>query len=383
MASIFYPSPPSAVSATDEAAQGVWIEGPELFSADFEAEWDRLAHKASSPNPFFESWFLKPSLDRLSRDRSLRVFAVRQGDNLLGLLPIARALDYYGKPLPHCASWRHNNAFCAMPLVARGAERAFWERLLNDLDQQALGAAFLHLPLLDRDTTLFRALEELCAAQDRPIARVAEHTRAMLRAENSSADYLANATSAKKRKEWRRQRKRLSESGKLTVERWRDARALGPWIDEFLALERAGWKGRSGSALASDPSLAGLFRDALEGAAQRGRLERLALRLDGRAIAMLVNFHTPPAAYSFKTAFDENLAPFSPGVLLQLENLALADDPDIDWCDSCAAQGHPMIERIWREKRRMVSCNVAIGGQLRRALFRQLMKFETRKGATP
>jgi len=363
--------------------RGVWLDETELFSADFEAEWDRLARNASSPNPFFESWFLKPSIDRLGHGRSLRVFAFREGGELMGLLPIARALDYYGKPLPHCAGWRHDNAFCAMPLVARGAERGFWERLLHDLDDQALGAAFLHLPLLDRDTPLFRALEELCAAQDRAIARVAEHTRAMLRADCSSAEYLARATSAKKRKEWRRQRKRLSESGQLTVERWRDARALDPWIDEFLALEQAGWKGRNGSALSSDPSLAGLFRDALEGAAQRGRLERLCLRLDGRAIAMLVNFYTPPAAYSFKTAFDETCAQYSPGVLLQLENLALADDPDIDWCDSCAAEGHPMIERIWREKRRMVSCNIAIGGHLRRALFRQLMKFETRKGATP
>jgi len=383
MASIFYPSPPSDLPNSNKGARGVWLDGPQLFSADFEAAWDRLALEASSPNPFFESWYLKPSRDRLGRDRSLRVFALRQGNDLLGLLPIARCLDYYGKPLPHCAGWRHDNAFCAMPLVARGAEHDFWERLLDDLDQQALGAAFLHLPLLDRDTQLFRALEELCAAQNRPIACVAEHARAMLRAECSSAQYLANATSAKKRKEWRRQRKRLSESGKLTVERWRDARALTPWIDEFLALEQAGWKGRNGSALASDPALAGLFRDALEGAAQRGRLERLCLRLDGRAIAMLVNFHTPPATYSFKTAFDEHLAQYSPGVLLQLENLALADDPDIDWCDSCAAQGHPMIERIWREKRRMASCNVAIGGQLRRALFRQLMKFETRKGTTP
>ncbi|MEE4337688.1 MULTISPECIES: hypothetical protein [Erythrobacter] len=34
----------------------------------------------------------------------------------------------------------------------------------------------------------------------------------------------------------------------------------GPWIEQFLDLERAGWKGRGGSALACERSNADLFR---------------------------------------------------------------------------------------------------------------------------
>lgn len=69
-------------------------------------------------------------------------------------------------------------------------------------------------------------------------------------------------------------------------------------------------------------------------------------------------------------------------MLLQLENLALLDRPDIDWTDSCAAEGHPMIERLWRDRRRMVSRNIAIGGMARRALFRVLMAYENRPRKT-
>jgi hypothetical protein len=107
-------------------------------------------------------------------------------------------------------------------------------------------------------------------------------------------------------------------------------------------------------------------------------LERLALKLDGKAIAMLATFLAPPGAYSFKTTFDEAYARFSPGLLLQLENLDLLTRPGIEWADSCAVEGHSMIERIWREKRRLVSRNIAIGGPLRRAAFRTLMAYETR-----
>jgi len=95
-----------------------------------------------------------------------------------------------------------------------------------------------------------------------------------------------------------------------------------------------------------------------------------------------VNLVTPPGAYSFKTAFDEDYARFSPGMLLQLENLTLIERPDIYWADSCAVEGHPMIERLWRDKRRMVSRNIAIGGPLRRAVFRLLMAYETRTRST-
>jgi hypothetical protein len=150
-------------------------------------------------------------------------------------------------------------------------------------------------------------------------------------------------------------------------------------VDEFLALERRGWKGANGSALDCADETRQLFRGALEGAAKAGKLELLALRLDGRAIAMLVNFITPPGAFSFKTAFDEDYARFSPGVLLQLENLKLLDRGDIAWCDSCAAQDHPMIDSIWSGRRPIGRYSVAIGGRANRAAFAALLAAEKAK----
>src|SRR5262249_15551850 len=151
-----------------------------------------------------------------------------------------------------------------------------------------------------------------------------------------------SALSGKKRKELRRQCARLSELGDVSFERRADARDLDAWIERFLALELAGWKGLAGSALAAEPATAHLFRESLHGAAQRGKLERLTLSLDGEPIAMLATFLTPPGAFSFKTAFDERYARYSPGVLLQRENLAVLDRDDIAWSDSCAAADHPM-----------------------------------------
>jgi CelD/BcsL family acetyltransferase involved in cellulose biosynthesis len=201
----------------------------------------------------------------------------------------------------------------------------------------------------------------------------------MLQSRLSPQAYFETSLSGKKRKELRRQFARLSEEGAIRFQRRHGGEELNQWADDYLALERRGWKGGQGSALACDPANAVFFRNALAGAAANGRLERLAITLDGAPIAMLANFLTPPGAYSFKTAYDERYARFSPGVLLQRENLELLAREDIAWADSCAAADHPMIERIWREKRRIGRVSVAIGGPLRRAAAEALFRAETRR----
>lgn len=350
----------------------------ELAEPAFLAAWQRLAAHAAEPNPFFEPWFLLPSLAQWGAADQIMTKAWFHEGRLAGLLPIIRLSRYYTHPVTHAAGWLHANAFCGVPLVAAGHEDAFWRALLAHFDRTPRRALFLHLPKLPADGPLNTALDRVLAGSTRAHVTVAEENRAFLTGEASAAAYLDAAMSAKKRKELRRQHNRLAEEGALTFERLADEQGIAAWTNEFLCLEAAGWKGEAGSALANAPDTRTLFAAAMQGAAAAGRLERLALRLDGRAIAMLANLVTPPGVYSFKTAYDEDFARFSPGMLLQLENLALLERGDIAWADSCAVEGHPMIERLWRDKRRMVSRNIAIGGPARRALFALLMAYETR-----
>lgn len=345
------------------------------------AEWSELAQSASEPNPFCESWNLLPALGGFVRAGEVELAVLRVDGELCGLMPLARSACYYGYPIPHIGNWSHDNLFVGSPLVRRGCEALFWRELLAWADRHPRGALFLHLDRLAEDGPLFGTLARIAADERREWAVVQREERALLQSDMAPEAYFEAAMSGKKRKELRRQHKRLSEEGTLHFERQADAEGLDGWIEQFLALEAAGWKGRNHSALADDPRTRTWFAQTLRGAATHGRLERLRLSLDGAPIAMLANFIAPPAAFSFKTAFDERFARFSPGVLLQRENLDLLARGDIDWCDSCAAADHPMIERIWREKRAMVRVNLAIGGRLRRTLFRQMLRAETARQA--
>ena len=338
--------------------------------------WDALAGRLSTPNPFFESWYLLPGLARFDPAGHIRIGSLSEPDGLRALVPLQRARRYGRHPVPHLAVWLHANAFLGAPLVAAGLEEVFWEALFDWADRNAGAALFLHTAAMPLGTALAEALVTVGARQGRRVALVHREERALLASTLTPAAYLEQAVAGKKRKEFRRQHARLAEQGALTISRHNDDVGIAVWLEQFLALESRGWKGSAGSALACAAETAGLFREGLTAAAAHGKLERLSLALDGAPIAMLATMMAPPGAFSYKTAFDERYSRFSPGVLLQLENLALLERTDIAWTDSCAAPDHPMIDSLWRERRAIGRFSIAIGGKVRRTLFDRLVSLE-------
>jgi CelD/BcsL family acetyltransferase involved in cellulose biosynthesis len=330
-----------------------------LAIADLAAEWDDLAVRAAEPNPFHEKWFVAASLAYLAGERDIRLVEVRRGARLIGLLPLAIEQGYAHLPVRFVQNWFHDHAFLGTPLVAAGEEGAFWTAVLDLLDEADWAPSFLHLRGIAEDGPVHRALGRGEVVHRR--------LRALLDTRLSPDAYFEQAVRGKKRKELRRQRARLAELGEIGFRRLADPAELSAWCDDYLALERKGWKGKAGTGLATDAAAEAFFRAAAAGAWSAGRLQFIRLDLDGRAIAMLANFLTPPGGYSFKTAFDEDYSRFSPGVLLQVENLRILEDPDILWVDSCAMDHHAMIDSFWRERRSVVRVTVPLKGARRRA----------------
>lgn len=352
-----------------------------LLSGAFVAQWNALAGDCAEPNAFCESWFLAPALRQFDAQGRVKIFTIWQGEALCGLMPVATAPRYGRWFLPHIQNWLHHNAFLGAPLVRTGYEAAFWRAFLKQMDERPGRALFVHLNGLPADGPLAAALAHVAQEQGRRFDCVERKYRAFLQSDLSPQAYYDEAVRAKKRKELRRQKSRLSEEGVLTCVRSDSDEGLEAWTDEFLTLEKGGWKGQNGSALGCADATRNLLVQALKGAAVAGKLERLDLRLDGKPLAMLVNFLCAPGSFSFKTAFDENYARFSPGVLLQIENLALLERSNIDWCDSCAAEGHPMIDSLWMGRRIVGRYSVAIGGVGRRAIFGRLLNAELARNA--
>ncbi|WP_294267456.1 GNAT family N-acetyltransferase [uncultured Sphingomonas sp.] len=328
--------------------------------------WDDCVAYAAEPNPFAERWFLMASARHLGDGGAVRAVAAFRGEVLVGLMPLGIEPRYYRIPVPTLTNWVHANAFLGMPLLRAGEEAAAMAAMLACLDRTPGLPPLLHLTAIVEDGAAHRALT---AVADRPIATVMRHERALLASDISPTAYYEATVRKKKRKELKRLANRLAELGTVVTTRLSPGEDLGEWIDAFLALEASGWKGREGSALGSDTAKRGFFAQALAGAREAGRLEILRMTVGERTIAMLVNFLCPPGSASFKIAYDEDYARFSPGVLIQIENYGILDAPFIDWMDSCAAANHPMIDSLWAERRGIVRLTLPIGGARGRLAF--------------
>lgn len=88
----------------------------------------------------------------------------------------------------------------------------------------------------------------------------------------------------------------------------------------------------------------------------------LSLAAGERIVAMKCNFLAQDGAFAFKIAYDEDYARFSPGTLLELENIReLHRRPGLSWMDSCAESDHFMANRLWLERRVIVSLLTTTG----------------------
>lgn len=343
-------------------------------------EWASLAHDAGEANAFAEHWFVAASLRHLGGDH-VRLAEVRDGGALIGLMPLTIEQGYGRVPVRFVQNWRHHHLFYGAPLVRAGAEAAFWTGLLEGLDQSDWAPGFLHVRDIAEGGPLHRGLEQAALGLGRPSSVVYREARAFLESDLSADEYYAATVRKKKRKELARLRNRLAEQGALVTRAFGPGDDLAIWCDAFLRLEHSGWKGREGSALGCRAETEGFFRDCIAGAHAAGRLQLLAMDLDGVPIAMLVNFLTPPGSFSFKTAFDEAYARFSPGVLIQLDNLAILERGDIAWMDSCAAEDHPMIDSLWGERRGLARVTVPLSGRRRRLTHFAARSLETLSAA--
>ena len=362
-----------ATRLIDMRAAQVEFRTPDRIDAALLDRWQTLADRAVEPNIFFEPALLLPALTHLRGHANVTLFLLWTGvpgqSELAGLMPMGPSRHYRRWPFPHISNWKHDYAFLGSPLVQPGAEQAFWEMLIGHSERHYWGG-FLHIWGLPLDGPLSKGLRAAGYRLRRRHDVVQVTPRALLTGPERDPDrYYAAAVRAKKRKELRRQRNRLEEEGVLTGQRTMDTDGLDAWLDEFLTLEQSGWKGAEGTALASTDRSARFFREAMTGAAARGQLQRIDLRLDGVPIAMLINLMSGRGGFSFKTAFDERYARLSPGVQIQLSNLENLRNPQITWIDSCAARDHPMIDSLWVGRRPVGSISINLKGRGRLPYF--------------
>ncbi|MCA9078131.1 MAG: GNAT family N-acetyltransferase [Planctomycetaceae bacterium] len=349
----------------------VWIDFVDRLEdvAAYRLDWDELCECCAEPNVFQSPWMLLPAWEQAGDDERLRFAFVyeqppRKADPpvLLGVFPLWKQRGANGLPISVWQLWTHPLRFLNTPLVRAGHETTAVKALL-DWVTESRSATAIEFGDIQGEGSFHRALTHLLDSAERTSFTVRRHCRAMIETGESFDEYM-NTQSGHTRRELRRKRRKLEAEGQLELRVWKAGEDVEFWLTQFLELEVAGWKGREQTALAATEQDEHLFRRIVREAATRDQLDLLGLFLDDRPVALKCNFLMGRGGYAFKIAFDETYAKLSPGVLLELDNMRhTLDSNRLDWMDSCAVARHPMIDRLWKQ-RRVIETTLVSSGRL-------------------
>jgi CelD/BcsL family acetyltransferase involved in cellulose biosynthesis len=229
------------------------------------------------------------------------------------------------------------HAYLSTPVIDRDCLEATLHAMLDAIAGAPNLPNLVALDCMTGAGATYDALMRVLAQRQSGYCHFSARQRPKLTAHSDAGKHLEKALSGSSRKKLRQRRRRLGEKGRLETTVAHAVADVERAFEVFLALEAKGWKGRRGTALLGDPDQAAFARDMLIDLAEAGDAWIYALELDGRAVSMQVVLRAGPAAFTWKTAYDEALSDFSPGVLLFEDySKALLADPSIAFVDSCA-----------------------------------------------
>jgi len=364
-----------AVLADRYQANSLAVEWRELSELQpIAGEWGELAARALEPNVFYEPAFLLAAAPVFARDAgAMLVWSGGVPRRLLGFFPARRQRRRYGIDLPILLGLTHPYGPLGVPLVEREAAEPVIAAWLAKLAADQSTPALLLLPSLPPNGPFAAALEAIVRRAHIPTADFNRHQRALLAPSGERALYVEQTLGQHQHKELRRHWRRLSETGAVLFTVAKEPAAVAAALEDFFALEAAGWKGRAGTASADHDELRSFTRAAVIGLAAEGKTCLNRILVDGSAIAAAIVLRSGRQAWFWKIAFDESFARFSPGVMLSVALTdELLEEPTIERTDSCASADHPMIDHLWRERLAMGDRLVAVRPQARFWLAKSL-----------
>jgi CelD/BcsL family acetyltransferase involved in cellulose biosynthesis len=326
-------------------------------AASHQDAWRDLSARALEANVFAEQAFVLGALCHFAQADRLRLLFLWQDgskERLIGVVVFEFPRAWFGFGVARI--WHSEQAGLAALLLDREAAASALEAVMDWIARERPNLIGLFLPSLDATGPTSAAVHALALRRVTQFRRFGRRSRAILAAAAKLARGFEASLPKKRLKEWGRQMRRLRERGEIAVRLASD----GASVEKFLALEAKGWKGAQRTALSADVGLAAFTRSMLASLAREDKLSIHLLELDGEAVAAGVMLRSGDRAFYWKTTYDESYAEYSPGLQLTLElSRAQQRDATIATTDSCAIEGHPMIERIWTARLELVDYLIA------------------------
>jgi CelD/BcsL family acetyltransferase involved in cellulose biosynthesis len=311
-------------------------------------QWDALVQNSVAENPFLDRRQVVAALETVDRGKELRGLAFNAPDGTLVGLFLHQPRSKVPTPFRVANSLANDYLLNGTPLIHKEHAEAVVGAWLDAVKTGAAPGLWV-LDDIDVSAPLIALIRQGAEARGITHAEANPYGRAYLtRLEGGFEAHLGEVLSKNRLKDVRRTMRRLGEVGQITLEHAEDPALLAQRLEEFLALEHAGWKGEMGTSFLSHAADAAFARAAY----QPGLATISSLLLDGKPIAMKLAVRTGRVAHTPKIAYDETYRKLGPGMALEyllIEDFYATDR--MDAVDAAAtAEGHSALNFFNTEK---------------------------------
>lgn len=320
---------------------------------DLRPEWDRLAVEASQPL-CAPGWMLAWWRHGCAEGAGLRAIAVRDGDRLLGVAPLWAARP--GAARSDYQMLAARLAPPAGPLAAPGREREVAEQTIDAIAGGSPRPATIRFWSRHDPAAIGDRLAEAAARRGFWVHRRAPVPLPIADLGCGDFERWFGARGTKFRKESRRRRRRLEDTG-ARIRLVDGVDEIGPALDAFVELHDARWRDRGGSN-ALIPGLRGMLAEATDALLPSGRLRIFTLEIEGRAIAVNILLAAGEEVSGWSSGFDVDWYRYSPSIQLALA--AIGDAIERGEGRLCLGPGETDYKRRLADRREEIAMTTLV-----------------------
>jgi CelD/BcsL family acetyltransferase involved in cellulose biosynthesis len=339
-----------------------------------EKDWQDLCARTAEDNVYYSPRYARALLDTVDAQRGVRFATVWDGSVLLAVLPFT--IPRLALPIvrPSARAWQSKYTFSCMPLLDKTRVYEAAAALLELLAAARNGE--WRIPVVNTQGEASGALTHALDQSGCPWSFAGEFQRASLEPQNSLEDHLGRNVSSKRRRDLARNRRRLEQLGTVGHATHGAGEGLARAVSTFLALEKKGWKGQRGTALACDELSTRFAVQAFTGDEATSICRADVLTLDGEAIAVSLVAFAGDTGFTVKCAFDEAYRTYSAGLLLELEVIrSLCAEKWARRLDAATAGAH-VVDDLWSGRVVVADLIFSVAGRHPEVRFRLFRFFD-------
>lgn len=311
-------------------------------------EWEELVENALEENAYYSRQYCTALLSHIEK-RPLKAIAVWKDCNMIALWPFVSDRLHWGGLVSLNKAWTTDYTTTSIPLIDKRWVHEAVCAVLDTMAATVTGGDVWLLPNISLDGPVNRALKAEMSERGLPSRTFDPFERAILTKRGTFEDHMKEHVSKKRRKDLRRNRKRLDDLGEVAWTAHESGPELDTAIDAFLKIEASGWKGDRGTALDCTDATRAFAKEAFGHTNDKSITRADVLRLDGNPVAINLTLITGSTGFTIKCAYDDAYKGQSVGLLLEEEMIrSVLEDDWVERLDSSAVSGH-LITSFWND----------------------------------